>query len=137
MADSEIEIYVGDIPLVSQSDSAAAASAEDILDLAAEKLSGIGGQLTRIFSAMHPSKIAECVGAEAFDLEIGFSIEAGPGGLLKLVISPKVGMSCKATMHWKPLPGKKRLESETSQSSEAKLSEDDGSGSDDADSGRS
>ena len=102
MDDSEIEIYVGDVPLVSRTESAAAESL-DLLDLAATRLSGIGAQLTKIFSAMHPSRIATEVGAEAFDLEIGFSIEAGPGSLLKLVISPKVGMSCKATMRWKPL----------------------------------
>jgi hypothetical protein len=124
MADSGIEIYVGDVPLVERSDSAAASS-EDLLNLAAEKLSGIGGQLTKIFSAMHPSKIATTVGAEEFDLEIGFSIEAGPGGLLKLVISPKVGMSCKATMRWKPSPGKKSLEGEVPETGEEKLSEDD------------
>ena len=94
----EVAIYVGDVRLVGENDSAAS-GADETLRLAAERLSGIGDQLANIFSKMNPAQIAK--GAETLDLEIGFAIEAGAGEVLKLIISPKVGLSCKATVRWK------------------------------------
>ena len=103
MASNKIEIYVGDV-LLRQPESAAATSGDNIAN-ATQKLAGIGEQLAALFAAMRPRDAAAYVGAEVFEIEVGFSIEIQASGVLRLVLSPKVGMSCKAKMVWKaPTP---------------------------------
>ena len=101
----QVEIYIGDVQLPSPTRDLRnpAAAGEDLVDVASAKLAAIGTKIASLFAAMRPdSSIFEGdQGAEGFEVEVGFSVEVGPGGALKLILSPKVGMSCKAKMTWK------------------------------------
>jgi hypothetical protein len=98
----QVEIYIGDVQLPTR-DLRNPGQGGDLVDVASAKLAAIGTKIASLFAAMRPdSSIFEGdQGAEGFEVEVGFSVEVGPGGALKLILSPKVGMSCKAKMTWK------------------------------------
>jgi hypothetical protein len=96
---SDIEIYIGENPLPVR--GSAGASISEKIEAARDKLSEVGDQLAMLFAAMRPKDAAAYVGAEVFELEIGFSLELGAGEILRIMLSPKIGMSCKAKIQWK------------------------------------
>lgn len=96
-----VEIYIGDSALPAAEKDIRDPAAEGFLDVAADKLKSMSGRIASLFTSMRPDPNLFKGGAEEFELEIGFSIEVGPGGALKLILSPKVGMGCKAKMKWK------------------------------------
>jgi hypothetical protein len=109
----QVEIWIGNNRIseagpnanasASASASASSPGAGSIINSAADKLKAIGPSIASIFSAMDipQSVLSDKVGAEEFELEVGFSIEVGPGGALQLLLSPKAGMSYKAKAKWK------------------------------------
>lgn len=94
----EVEVFVGDKPFEDTGAEAAfgAVSVKEAFDAISDKLG-------EILSSFRPDRLAfsESVGAESVDVEIGFSFELGAGQAVKLFISPKAGVSCKAKVSWK------------------------------------
>ena len=105
MQDEKIEIYIGDVLLSTGGPDLRnpSARAGQVVDEATVKLASLGGTIANLFAAMRPEPriFEESAGAESYEVEIGFSVEIGAGGALKLFLSPKIGMSCKAKMQWK------------------------------------
>jgi hypothetical protein len=65
-------------------------------------MGAVGDSLATLFSSMHPERsiFSESVRAQELELEIGFALEASSGGFLKLIISPKANLSCRAKVKW-------------------------------------
>jgi hypothetical protein len=99
-----LEVYIGDVLLQPTKDvHKAEASAKDSLNPDPSKLTAIAEQIATVFASMRPpSNLFEGErAADTYEIEIGFSLEIGAGDTLKLFLSPKIGMACKATMQWK------------------------------------
>ena len=94
----EVEFFVGDKPL-DDSGAEAAFGAVSVQEV----FGAINDKLSEILATFRPDRLAfsESVGAESVDIEIGFSFEVGAGQAVKLFISPKAGVSCKAKVSWK------------------------------------
>lgn len=105
---SQVEVWIGNVLISKNSPASAAASPAargrgTLVDAATERLQAVGPCVASLFSAMDiPGAVLNGeVGAEEFELEIGFSLEVGPGGALQLLLSPKAGMTYKAKAKWR------------------------------------
>ena len=97
----QVQVYFGDQPLGAADGVKATVGSSD----PRKALDALGHQLAEVLQALRPDRLAfsEAIGAEAIELEVGFSIEVAGGSRLRLIISPKANMGCKAKVSWKRL----------------------------------
>jgi hypothetical protein len=105
MPNPEIELFIDNkqLSVQQQNPDKPAAGLRELVDLAPDVFASIGEKLGKLFGAIHPNQtvFAESIKADEFELEIGFSFEAGTTGPIKLIIDGKGGATCKAKVTWK------------------------------------